>query len=102
MPEYRLSQRRFRGCNHLYCASQSGFRITIPKMRVLDCSAKCSDDGQPLALAVLALLPLWPGVAARNARALALAFLLGAMTMSLWVRLDPPAPSRAVYSDSKK
>ena len=56
----------------------------------------------PLALAVLALLPLWPGVAARNARALALAFLLGAMTMSLWVLLDSPAPSRAVYSDSKK
>ncbi len=56
----------------------------------------------PLALAVLALLPLWPGVAARNARALALAFLLGAMSMSLWVLLDQPAPSRAVYSDSKK
>jgi len=71
-------------------------------MRVLNCSAKCSDDGQPLALAVLAPLPLWPGVAARNARTLALPFLLGAMSMSLWVRLDPPAPSRAVYSDSKK
>jgi hypothetical protein len=56
----------------------------------------------PLALAVLALLPLWPGVAARNARALARALLLGAMTMSLWVLLDKPAPSRAVYSDSKK
>jgi hypothetical protein len=56
----------------------------------------------PLALAVLVLLPLWPGVAARNARALALAFSVGAMTMSLWVLLDKPAPSRAVYSDSKK
>ncbi|WP_397589871.1 hypothetical protein [Sphingorhabdus sp.] len=51
---------------------------------------------------MLALLPLWPDVAARNARTLALAFLLGAMNMSLWVRLDPPAPSRAVYSDGKK
>ena len=74
----------------------------MAKMRVLNCSAQCSDHGQPLALAVLAPLPLWPGVAARNARALALAFLLVAMSMSLWVRLDPPAPSRTVYSDSKK
>ncbi|MCF8472803.1 MAG: hypothetical protein K9G27_08430 [Sphingomonadaceae bacterium] len=51
---------------------------------------------------MLAPLPLWPGVAARNARALALGLVLGAMSMSLWVRLDPPAPSRAVYSDGKK
>ena len=36
-------------------------------MRVLNCSAQCSDHGQPLALTVLAPLPLWPGMAARNA-----------------------------------
>ena len=56
----------------------------------------------PLALAVLTALPLWPGIVARKARVIALAALLGAMSVSLWVLLDAPAASRAVYSDSKK
>jgi hypothetical protein len=56
----------------------------------------------PLALAVLTALPLWPGMDARKARVIALAALLGAMSVSLWVLLDAPAASRAVYSDSKK
>ncbi len=56
----------------------------------------------PLALAILSTLPLWPGVAARTARAIAAAALLGAASASLWVLLDAPAASRAAYSDSKK
>ena len=56
----------------------------------------------PLALAVLTALPIWPGMAAQKARVLALAALLSAMSVSLWVLLDAPAASRAVYSDSKK
>lgn len=56
----------------------------------------------PLALAILSTLPLWPGMAARKARAIAAAALLGAASASLWVLLDAPAASRAAYSDSKK
>jgi hypothetical protein len=56
----------------------------------------------PLALAILSTLPLWPGMAARTARAIAAAALLGAASASLWVLLDAPAASRAAYSDSKK
>jgi hypothetical protein len=56
----------------------------------------------PLALAVLTTLPLWPGMEARKVRVIALSALLGAMCVSLWVLLDAPAASRAVYSDSKK
>lgn len=56
----------------------------------------------PLALGVLTALPIWPGVDAQKARVLALAALLSAMSVSLWVLLDAPAASRAVYSDSKK
>ena len=56
----------------------------------------------PLALAALSALPIWPGMAARKARAIAVAALLGASSVSLWVLLDAPAASRAVYSDSKQ
>jgi hypothetical protein len=56
----------------------------------------------PLALAVLSTLPLWPGMEARKARAIAVAALLGAASVSLWVLLDAPAASRAVYSDTKQ
>jgi len=56
----------------------------------------------PLALAVLSALPLWPGIEVRRARAIAVAALLGASSVSLWVLLDAPATSRAVYSDSKQ
>jgi hypothetical protein len=56
----------------------------------------------PLALAILSTLPLWPAMAARTARAIAAAALLGAASASLWVLLDAPAASRAAYSDSKK
>jgi hypothetical protein len=56
----------------------------------------------PLALAVLSALPLWPGIEVRRARVIAVAALLGASSVSLWVLLDAPAASRAVYSDSKQ
>jgi hypothetical protein len=56
----------------------------------------------PLALAALSALPIWPGMEARKARAIAVAALLGASSVSLWVLLDAPAASRAVYSDSKQ
>lgn len=56
----------------------------------------------PLALAILSILPLWLGMEARKARAIAVVALLGAASVSLWVLLDPPAASRAVYSDSKQ
>jgi hypothetical protein len=56
----------------------------------------------PLALAALSTLPVWPGMEARKARAIAFAALLGASSVSLWVLLDAPAASRAVYSDSKQ
>ena len=56
----------------------------------------------PLALAALSALPLWPGMEARKARAIVVAALLGASSVSLWVLLDAPAASRAVYSDSKQ
>jgi hypothetical protein len=56
----------------------------------------------PLALAVLSTLPLWPGIEVRKARAIAVVTLLGAASVSLWVLLDAPAATRAVYSDSKQ
>jgi len=55
-----------------------------------------------LALAILSTLPLWPVMEARKARAIAVAALLAAASVSLWVLLDPPAASRAVYSYSKQ
>ncbi len=56
----------------------------------------------PLAIGALALLPLWPGLAPRRAWQLCAGTLLAACAAALWVQLDPPASSRAVYSDSKK
>lgn len=56
----------------------------------------------PLALAVSSTLPLWPGIEVRKARMIAVVTLLGAASVSLWVLLDAPAASRAVYSDSKQ
>lgn len=56
----------------------------------------------PLSLAALALLPLWPGLAARKVRMIGAAALLGAGAIALWVQLDAPAASRAVYADTKK
>ena len=56
----------------------------------------------PLAIGALAVLPVWPGLAPRRARALGAGALLAACAVALWVQLDPPAESRAVYSDSKK
>jgi len=56
----------------------------------------------PLALAVLSTLPLWPGMEVRKARTIAVIALLGAASVSLWVLLDAPAATRAVYSDSKQ
>jgi hypothetical protein len=56
----------------------------------------------PMALAVLSTLPLWPGMEVRKARTIAVLALLGAASVSLWVLLDAPAATRAVYSDSKQ
>jgi hypothetical protein len=56
----------------------------------------------PLALAVLSTLPLWPGMEVRKARTIAVVALLGAASVSLWVLLDAPAATRAVYSDRKQ
>lgn len=55
----------------------------------------------PLALAALAMLPLWRGIGPRAHRALAIASLVAAAALALWVQLDEPAASRAVYADSK-
>lgn len=54
----------------------------------------------PLALAVLLVLPLWPGLP--RARTVAIGALVAAAAVALWVQLDAPAESRAVYSDHKK
>jgi hypothetical protein len=56
----------------------------------------------PLALAVLSTLPLWLGMEVRKARMIAIVALLAAASVSLWVLLDAPAATRAVYSDSKQ
>ena len=55
----------------------------------------------PLALAALALLPLWPGVEKRASRGAIAALLLAAVGVALWVQLDAPAETRAVYADNK-
>ena len=55
----------------------------------------------PLALAVLALLPLWPGLEKAGARAAIAVLLLAAGGVALWVQLDAPADTRAVYADNK-
>lgn len=56
----------------------------------------------PLGTGALAVLPLWPGMAPRQARLLCGGALVAAAALALWVQLDPPAQSRAVYSDTKK
>ena len=55
----------------------------------------------PFVLTVLAVLPLWQAVDQRKAR-LTVGIAAGlALVLSLWVLLDPPADSVAVYADSK-
>ena len=54
----------------------------------------------PLALGVLALLGVWPGMA--RAREVAIGLLIAAGAVALWVQLDAPAETRAAYSDHKK
>ncbi len=56
----------------------------------------------PIALGALAVLPLWQGLTRQQVRGAACAALLAAGAIALWVQLDEPAPSRAVYSDTKK
>lgn len=56
----------------------------------------------PLALAALALLPVWPGVSVRTGRMAATVLLVLAVMTALWVRLDPVAETVAVYSDTKR
>jgi hypothetical protein len=54
----------------------------------------------PLAISTVLLLPLMPEP--RRALTLAMALLVVAMGIALWVLLDPIAPSVAVYSEIKK
>lgn len=56
----------------------------------------------PLAVSAVLMLPLLPEIAPRRARAAALALLLVATGIALWVLLDPVAPSVPLYADSKK
>jgi hypothetical protein len=55
----------------------------------------------PLAVAVLALLPLWTGLGMRTARIAAGALLVLAVGVALDVRLDPLADTVPVYSADK-
>lgn len=56
----------------------------------------------PLALGVLALLPLWPGLPRRTVR-LAIGAAIGvALVTALYVRLDPVAPSAASFNRFKE
>lgn len=54
----------------------------------------------PLALGVLPMIPLWPGLPAKTMRLAATVLLAGAVGMALWVQLDAPAETRAVYARS--
>lgn len=54
-----------------------------------------------LALAVVAMLPVWPGLARKAARRAALGLLIAALLVALWVRFDPLADTVAVYSTDK-
>lgn len=56
----------------------------------------------PLALAALALIPLWPGLGHRHARQAGLALLVLALGTALWVRFDPMADTVATYSLAKR
>lgn len=53
----------------------------------------------PAALSVLAWLPMWSPIP--KARHVAIALLLGAVAVALWVRFDPVPPTVAVYSPLK-
>ncbi|QKG71497.1 M20/M25/M40 family metallo-hydrolase [Erythrobacter mangrovi] len=53
----------------------------------------------PAALAVVALLPLWP--AQKRPRLVAGVLLAAAIGLALWVRFDPVPPTVAVYSSLK-
>jgi hypothetical protein len=55
----------------------------------------------PLALVVMALLPLWDALSARAARIGAAVLLVVALGTALTVRLDPMADTVAVYSADK-
>lgn len=55
----------------------------------------------PLSLAALAVLPIWIGLPVQSARRAAIGLLVAAAAVALWVQLDPPADTRAVYSDKK-
>ena len=55
----------------------------------------------PLALAVMASLPVWPGLGEKVARSSAAVLLGLALGMALWVRLDPVADTVAAYSSDK-
>lgn len=52
----------------------------------------------PLALATLAVLPIWQGIGARSVRGVAAGALVGAAVVALWVQLDAPADTVAVYA----
>ncbi len=54
----------------------------------------------PFAFAALAWLPLWPGLGRRTALSAAVGLFAVGLAIALWVRLDPVAPSVAVYSTS--
>lgn len=55
----------------------------------------------PLALAVAAILPAWPGMARKPARRTALGLLIAGLLVALWVRFDPLPDTVAVYSTDK-
>ena len=55
----------------------------------------------PFALTVLPVLPLWQGVDQRKARLTAGMAVGLALVLSLWVLLDAPADTVAVYADTK-
>lgn len=52
----------------------------------------------PLALGVLPIIALWPGIDRIVVRKASAALLLGAAAVALWVQLDSPAETRAVYA----
>jgi hypothetical protein len=55
----------------------------------------------PLSVAMLALLPIWPGLNRSAAWKVATGLLIAAVGVALWVQFDAPADTRAVYADSK-
>ncbi len=55
----------------------------------------------PLAISTVLLLPLVPEIRPRRAMMAAIALLVAATGIALWVLLDPIAPSAATYADLK-